>query len=54
VKRVLDGETVQYEGDIPYKTAGLRYVRVTYTPERSASGNVIGWIASIIDLTEQK
>ena len=27
---------------------------VVYTPDRDASGNVVGWVASVMDITERK
>jgi len=53
IERVLRGETVEYEDEVPI--GGLRKcIRVAYTPDQDASGNVIGWVASIMDITERK
>jgi PAS domain S-box-containing protein len=53
IERVLRGETVEYEDEVPL--AGVRKrVQVTYTPERDASGNAVGWVASVMDITERK
>ena len=38
---------IQYEG------IGPRFVRVFYTPDRDEFGNIQGWVASIIDLTDR-
>jgi PAS domain S-box-containing protein len=54
VQQVLGGEPVEYESDIGYAGVGPRRVLVKYTPDRDRSGNVQGWIASILDLTDQK
>ncbi len=54
VKKVLRGEDVEYECEIPYAGAGLRRVFVRYTPDRDRSGSVKGWVASILDLTDQR
>jgi PAS domain S-box-containing protein len=54
IKKVLRGEVVEYEAEIAYKGAGVRCVRVVYTPEMDGSGNVSGWVASIADITERK
>ncbi len=54
VERVLRGETVEYESDLQYAGVGPRRVLVKYTPDRDRSGIVRGWIASILDLTDQK
>jgi PAS domain S-box-containing protein len=53
IERVLCGETVEYEDELPYP-GGNKWMRGAYTPERDASGNVIGWVASIMDITERK
>ena len=36
------------------KTAGVRSLRVVYTPDTDARGHVQGWIASILDIGERK
>jgi PAS domain S-box-containing protein len=54
VDRVLRGERVEYEAEIPYPEAGPRHVRVAYVPDVDAEGVVCGWIATIIDVTERK
>jgi PAS domain S-box-containing protein len=54
VGKVLQGEEVEYETDIHYAGVGPRRVRVKYTPDRDGSGNVRGWIASIIDVTDHR
>src|SRR5262249_40735822 len=53
IECVLRGEMVQYEDELPYPT-GNKWVRGAYTPDRDASGNVVGWVASIMDITERK
>jgi len=52
VERALSGEEVHYEREIPYRNAGPRLVRVTYTPDRDASGCIRGFIAHIMDVGE--
>jgi PAS domain S-box-containing protein len=51
VERVLAGEEVEYEAEVPSGTAGLRFLHVIYTPETDEQGQVSGWIASVTDLT---
>jgi PAS domain-containing protein len=48
------GETVEYESQVHFNNVGLRRLHVSYSPELDASGKVQGWIASILDITEQK
>jgi PAS domain S-box-containing protein len=53
IERVLSGETVEYEDEVPI--GGKRKcIRVAYTPDRDAYGNVVGWVASVMDITERK
>ncbi len=54
VTRVLNGERVESEAEINYQHTGKRFVHVVSTPERDESGAVIGWVASILDISEQK
>ena len=54
IQKVLKGETVEYETEIAFRDVGIRYLHVIYTPETNAQGEVIGWIASIRDRTENK
>ena len=53
IERVLSGERVEYEDELPI--AGERkWIHAVYTPDRDASGNVVGWVASVTDITERK
>ena len=54
IERVLKGETVTYEALVPFKTAGPRYLHGVYVPDKNELGEVVGWIASLVDVTEQK
>lgn len=54
ISRVLDGEPVDFEIEIPYAHAGRRFMRALYTPDRNDQGQVIGWIATVTDITERK
>jgi PAS domain S-box-containing protein len=54
IERVLQGHAVEYETEIPYQRAGRRYMRGTYMPEFDERGNVVGWVASLTDITERK
>jgi len=53
IERVLRGETVEYEEQIPYGPSP-RWMRVTYVPDWGPSGRVDGWIGSIVDIDERK
>lgn len=54
IRRVLAGERVEYEDEIPYPKRGRRVMHVIYMPERNHQGEVIGWVASIKDITERR
>lgn len=51
IDRALNGERVEYETEIEYPT-GKRLMHVVYEPERAERGEVVGWIASIVDVTQ--
>ena len=53
VLRSLGGEVVRFGTILPYKTAGERFVDVTYTPDRDAGGNIRGMVALIRDISRQ-
>ncbi len=53
MEQVLRGERVDYEGVIPY-TGGLRHVHAILNPERGESGEVRGFIASVVDISDMK
>jgi PAS domain S-box-containing protein len=54
IGRVLSGEAVDFELEIPYAHAGRRFMRALYTPDRNERGDVVGWIATVTDITERK
>jgi PAS domain S-box-containing protein len=54
IEQVLDGQEVEYEDDVDIEGVGQRALHARYTPERDERGEVTGWIASILDLSERK
>ena len=54
VQRVLRGELVEYEVEVPYARAGRHFMHVVYRPEHDTRGRVTGWLAAITDITERK
>jgi PAS domain S-box-containing protein len=54
IDKVLRGEPVEYEAELPYTGVGRRWVHVNYIPDRRDDGEVQGWIASIVDVTDRK
>jgi PAS domain S-box-containing protein len=54
IKKVLEGNRVEFEREAHFGGVGTRFLHVMYTPEMNAGGTVTGWIASILDITERK
>jgi PAS domain S-box-containing protein len=54
IDKVLEGQTVDFECDLDFPKAGKRRLAIAYRPELDAKGKVGGWIASLLDITEQK
>jgi PAS domain S-box-containing protein len=53
IERVLSGERVEYEDELPIR-GELRCTQVVYTPDRDGAGNVVGWVGSYTDIGERK
>jgi PAS domain S-box-containing protein len=53
IKRVLAGERLDWEAEVPFKN-GNRFLRASYLPERNHNGQIVGWIASLLDITGRK
>jgi PAS domain S-box-containing protein len=54
IERVLTGERVEFEAEIPYPGVGSRFVHVVYVPKRDEADHVIGWLATVTDMTERQ
>jgi PAS domain S-box-containing protein len=54
IEQVLRGEAVEYEAELQYPGVGKRWVRVNYMPERDEHHDVVGWVASIVDISKRK
>lgn len=54
VDRVLAGEPVEFEVEIPYDAFGVRIMHASYVPHRNGDGRVTGFAAVISDLTERR
>lgn len=54
INKVLGGEQVSYEEGVDFAGVGTRFLRVTYSPDHDSRGNVVGWIASIADVSDRK
>ncbi|MBC7843391.1 MAG: PAS domain-containing protein [Gemmatimonadaceae bacterium] len=54
VAAALAGETVQYEAQVPYADGGMRWIDATYVPSFGPSGDVIGIVVLVHDISERK
>ncbi len=54
IENVLKGETTEYEAQVFFRGVGAPWLHCVYTPDRDAKGNVIGWFASMTDITRRK
>ena len=52
--RVLRGEAVNFECNLVFPNVGTRRLVVAYRPELGPKGKAVGWIASLLDVTEQR
>jgi PAS domain S-box-containing protein len=53
IERVLSGEPLSYDTFVPHKKGDERFMRVTYTPDISDSGEIRGYYAFIVDASNQ-
>jgi two-component system CheB/CheR fusion protein len=54
IDRVLRGERVDYEMELPYAGLGQRWVRAVYVPTRDRTGQTDGWVAVLTDVTAHR
>ncbi|HLF98394.1 MAG TPA: transporter substrate-binding domain-containing protein [Methylococcaceae bacterium] len=54
VGRVLAGERVAFEVQVPYIQGGTRWMDVTYSPDCNAAGRVRGFVVHALDISERK
>jgi len=54
IEKVLNGEQVEYEVDVPFKYSGAKYLHVVFTPDEDDLGTIVGWVSSVTDITELK
>ena len=54
IEAVLSGAQVEFEAQVDFNGARPRILHVIYTPDRDEQKNVCGWVASIVDVTEQR
>src|SRR6185312_8306148 len=54
IQKVLAGTPVDFECEMEFRVVGRRFLHIAYRPETDAAGNVNGWIASLLDITQRK
>jgi PAS domain S-box-containing protein len=54
IDRVLAGEQVAFEIEVPYTRIGMRYIQASYTPDKAPDGTVRGYLAAVVDMTERR
>jgi PAS domain S-box-containing protein len=54
IERVLRGEAVNFECNLDFPDIGERRLLIAYRPELGPKGKAVGWIASLLDVTEQR
>src|SRR5262245_44151207 len=54
IDAVLRGERVEFEMELALRGIGARHVWVTYEPEFEELGQVAGYVATILDITNRK
>lgn len=54
INRVLAGEHLKYEEQIPYSATRVRYMDIECVPDRDSQGTIVGWIATLSDVTERR
>jgi PAS domain S-box-containing protein len=54
IEKVLQGDPVEYETEVSFQGVGAPWLHVVYSPDRDTQGNIAGWFASIVDITQRK
>lgn len=54
IETVLSGEPARFEGSLDYPDGANRDIEITFVPDRTAAGEVQGWLALAQDITERK
>ncbi|HEU0202386.1 MAG TPA: PAS domain-containing protein [Burkholderiaceae bacterium] len=54
VERVLRGEDVHFDLEVPHREGGTRWIEVHYVPDRETSGQVAGFFVLVVDITGRK
>lgn len=54
IEAVLAGECGEYDLEVPAGDADPRAMHVSFAPERGASGEVVGYVATVLDISSRK
>ena len=54
IDAAMGGQRVEFEAEIAYASLGPRWVFVVHEPERAPTGDVVGLVAVITDITDRK
>ena len=54
IERAFSGETVTYQGEVPYLDDQTRFIEATYVPQIGEDKRVVGLVALISDVSERK
>lgn len=54
VAAVLSGTPVEFNIEVSYSKIGRHFLHCSYAPEFDADGEVIGWVAAVTDISENK
>ncbi len=50
VEKVLSGETITYERQLPFQRGDRRWIRASYTPDVNERGRIKGFVVHVIDI----
>ena len=53
IDKVLAGERVEWRSEMRYAVGGRCIIHGSYLPERDAFGHVVGWVGSLVDITDR-
>ncbi|MEW6584360.1 MAG: PAS domain S-box protein [Nitrospirota bacterium] len=54
IEDALKGQRVAYEMSVPYANGGPRWVSAEYVPDTDEEGNIKGFFALVVDITQRK
>ncbi|NGM52532.1 PAS domain-containing protein [Caulobacter sp. 602-2] len=54
VDGALEGQSLTFEGEVPYQAAGLRHVEAKYVPDVAPGGEVLGYYVLVTDISARK